>query len=105
MEIFVNVIFNCPQVSANFRNYHFLDDLDFVDDLDLLLGVTKKILRPLAFTLGLRLPLFGNPNTVSVCVPTSNHPHVPKILSKKNQIMMTLTFIVTFKSNLSFQNV
>ena len=46
-----------------------------------------------------------DPNTVSDCVPTSNHPHVSENLSKKKSNCDDLDLLVTFKSNLSFQNV
>ena len=58
------------------RTFHFLDDLDLVDDLDLWLRVTQKNHVALSFDISLRLPLYDNPDTVYVCVPASNYPNV-----------------------------
>ena len=56
-------------------------------------------------TLDFRLPMYDKPDTVSVCVP---HPIIHtflKISRRQTQIVMTLNFLVTFKSYVSFQNV
>ena len=40
---FENEIFNSPHVSANFSKFHFLDDLDLVDDLTSKVRFTSKV--------------------------------------------------------------
>ena len=103
---FENEIFNSPHVLANFPHFFtFLDDLDLVDDLDLWLKVTKK---SKCLKLWHQVVDYRYMITLIQYLFVFLHPIIHtflKISRRKNQIVMTLTFLVTFKSNLSFQNV